>query len=226
MATTPFLTVLQLAKAQAEAEGFQNGPTPPLNAANTNTQDTIGNIQAVIVTPAPPAPYYSNKAVTPNLQLALDNMSAEIANNFVIIDQNTLVQTLTIAITRPQILALATAPILLLPGTPGVFFSMVAAVVELIAGTIPYSVGGANLQIQIGNSFNFPLNAPFEEITAAGFLDQSVNTVAGLINGTLVEVQTSSSVSGQGIYLTSSGPNVTLGNGTLKITVTYNAFVL
>ena len=42
---TPPLSLLELQKAQAEAEGFVNGPYPALNPANLNTQDSIGNPQ-------------------------------------------------------------------------------------------------------------------------------------------------------------------------------------
>lgn len=81
MAATP-LNLAQLQKAQAEAEGFQNGPAPALNPANLYTQDSIGNPQ---VPSTSPTPYYPS-AETPNLQLSTDDMSSTIANNFVILD--------------------------------------------------------------------------------------------------------------------------------------------
>jgi hypothetical protein len=77
-----FLTAEQLAKAQAECEGFQNGPQPALNPANLNTQSKIGNPQAPTTTPAP---YYPSQE-TPNLQLTTDDMPSALANNFVILD--------------------------------------------------------------------------------------------------------------------------------------------
>jgi hypothetical protein len=83
-----FLTPAQLAKAQAEAEGFQNGPQPALNPANIYTQDSAGNP----TTPSTSAaPYYPSKE-TPKLQLSTRDMSAELANNMVILD-NALVST-------------------------------------------------------------------------------------------------------------------------------------
>src|ERR1035438_3677451 len=80
------LSLALLQKAQAEAEGFANGPAPALNAANIYTQDSIGNPQ----TPGTsPIPYYPS-AETANLQLSTEDMSSQIANNFVILDSGTL----------------------------------------------------------------------------------------------------------------------------------------
>lgn len=80
----PFLTQPELAKAQAEAEGFANGPLPVLNPANLNTQRTIGNPQVVPAATAP-VPYYPSSE-TPNLQLSTEDMPSQLANNFVILD--------------------------------------------------------------------------------------------------------------------------------------------
>lgn len=84
MATPLSLSVLQ--KAQAEAEGFANGPQPALNNANLYTQDSTGNPQ---VPGTSPVPYYPS-AETPNLQLSTDDMPSTIANNFVILDSGIL----------------------------------------------------------------------------------------------------------------------------------------
>lgn len=81
MASIP-LSLAELQKAQAEAEGFQNGPAPALNPANLNTQDSIGNPQ---VQATSPTPYYPSSE-TPNLQLSTEDMSSQLANNFVILD--------------------------------------------------------------------------------------------------------------------------------------------
>ena len=79
------LTLAELQKAQAEVEGFQNGPAPALNNANLYTQATAGNPQPT--PPAPtPVPYYPSSE-TPNLQLSTRDVSSEIANNFVILDR-------------------------------------------------------------------------------------------------------------------------------------------
>ena len=82
MPNPPFLTQLQLAKAQAEVEGFANGPNPALNLPNINTQDSIGNPQTPT---SSPVPYYPS-AETPNLQLSTEDMSSQLANNFVTLD--------------------------------------------------------------------------------------------------------------------------------------------
>lgn len=78
-----FLTLSQLENEQAKAEGYQQGPEPSLNNQNVNTQASEGNS----VTPSPsPVPYYPGATETPNLNLALTNMSVNIAENFVILD--------------------------------------------------------------------------------------------------------------------------------------------
>jgi hypothetical protein len=84
MASIP-LTLAELAKAQAEAEGFQNGPQPTLNQANLYTQDCLLNNPQTPGTPQSTTPYYPSSE-TPNLQLSTDDMPVTIANNFVILD--------------------------------------------------------------------------------------------------------------------------------------------
>jgi hypothetical protein len=80
--STTTLNLAELQKAQAEAEGFQQGPAPALNPANLSTQANLGNPQ----TSAPePVPYYPSSE-TPNLQLSTEDMSSQLANNFVTID--------------------------------------------------------------------------------------------------------------------------------------------
>src|ERR1035437_908745 len=76
------LSLAELQKAQAEVEGFQQGPTPALNGANLNTQSILGNPQTPSTSPAP---YYPSKE-TPNLKMSTRDMSSELANNFVILD--------------------------------------------------------------------------------------------------------------------------------------------
>ena len=78
------LTLAQLQKAQAEADGFAFGPEPALNPANLYTQATAGNPQPT--PPAPtPVPYYPSSE-TPNLHLSTRDVAAEMANNLVILD--------------------------------------------------------------------------------------------------------------------------------------------
>lgn len=79
------LTLAELSKAQAEAEGFQQGPQPTLNQANLYVQDCLNNNSQTPGTPASTIPYYPS-AETPNLNLSTDDMSSTIANNFVILD--------------------------------------------------------------------------------------------------------------------------------------------
>src|ERR1017187_1541089 len=83
----PFLTPQEIEKQQAESEGYQQGPQPEINNPNANTQDKIGN--PVVQTPEPP-PYYPGSYETPNLHMSLTNMAVNIAENFVLLDNNTL----------------------------------------------------------------------------------------------------------------------------------------
>src|ERR1019366_4726577 len=76
------LSLAELQKAQAEVDGFQQGPAPALNNANRSMQAALGNSQAASTTPAP---YYPSKE-TPNFALSTRDMSSELANNFVSID--------------------------------------------------------------------------------------------------------------------------------------------
>src|ERR1035437_6042544 len=76
------LSLTELQKAQAETEGFQNGPIPALNTANLNTQSILGNPQTPSTSPVP---YYPSQE-TPNLKLSTRDMASEVANNFVILD--------------------------------------------------------------------------------------------------------------------------------------------
>jgi hypothetical protein len=84
MSTTP-LTPLQLQKAQAEAEGYQQGPFPPLNLANQNTQATLGNPQ---LPETGPVPVYPGTRDTPNLLMRVDGVNAEQAQNLLMMDQD------------------------------------------------------------------------------------------------------------------------------------------
>lgn len=76
------LSLVELQKAQAEVDGFQQGPAPALNNANRSMQAALGNSQAASTTPVP---YYPSKE-TPNFALSTRDMSSELANNFVSID--------------------------------------------------------------------------------------------------------------------------------------------
>jgi hypothetical protein len=162
MSTTP-LTLAELSKAQAEAEGFSNGPAPTLNQANLYVQDClVGNPQTP-GTPASTTPYYPS-AETPNLQLSTADMSSELANNFVILDNvSALLPTVDAALQVvnsivPQTLSITTTPNTLYnvsiymkalgTGAPGTTFT----------NTISYfAADGSGLQ-QI--TLILPLNSP------------------------------------------------------------------
>jgi hypothetical protein len=120
-------------------------------------------------------------------------------------------------------------PVQLIAGVPGTFLVLVNAVVELVAGTVPYTCGASDeITIQLGSSFSVPIDASFNPPSAQGFLDQPESMVSAFINGTLGESLVSSAVNSAGVYLTYGGGahGPTSGNGTLRGTVTYNSFVL
>src|ERR1035438_2988530 len=89
MPNPPKLTLGEAQQQQALAEGFQDGPLPPLNPANEFTQIVeLGNNLPQTPPPYIPAvPYYPPATiVTPNLGLSLQGLDTLTAENFVIID--------------------------------------------------------------------------------------------------------------------------------------------
>jgi len=78
--------LLDLEKQQAESEGFTAGPAPQLNSPNLNTQIELGVSFPIPPPPYIVTPYYPGSLETPNLQLSLSSMSADLANNFALID--------------------------------------------------------------------------------------------------------------------------------------------
>ena len=107
------LTLAQLQKAQAEAEGFQNGPEPALNPANLYIAAIAGNPQTTPPVPTP-VPYYPSSE-TPNLQLSTRDVPSEMANNLVILDT-------------------------MFPGGGGIGVPVVQAALTAVNTTVPHTV--------------------------------------------------------------------------------------
>ena len=148
------LSLAELQKAQAESEGFAQGPSPALNPPNLNTQASIGNPQ---VPGTSPTPYYPSSE-TPNLNLSTEDMSSQLANNFVILDSaaaafpavqaslqalNTTVPH-TVFITSPKTTLYTLSLYMSAPGTGGAGHAVIATVnytcelgPEIITVTMP-----------------------------------------------------------------------------------------
>jgi hypothetical protein len=221
MTVTP-LSLAVLQKAQAEAEGFQNGPAPALNPANINTQDNIGNPQ---VTGSSPVPYYPSSE-TPNLQLSTEDMSSTLANNFVILDTaagNGLLSSVTL-LTAAQISSLLTTPVTLVPAPgAGLYIVPLTMAITYYAGTVPWRGGNS---IEIGNPGGLAGNTYagyFQDPAAVFGTDAGTGNILSLTNfagqGGLY-VQEGLLVN-QPLIITQSGAWTQNGNGTGKVTVIY-----
>jgi hypothetical protein len=140
-----------------------------------------------------------------------------------------LVKTAVITVSSAQLQSLFTQPVLLLAGIPGTFLDMISCTMEYIAGPTAYTVGASDkMTVQLGTSYSSPIDDPFDNLYAAGFLDQTTSQVCGFINATGIDVIPSAAVNGQSVYLVygggASGP--VGGNGSLKLTISFNQFAL
>lgn len=140
----------------------------------------------------------------------------------------TIVKTQVFTVSASQLLNLVNAPVLLLPGIPGTFTQMISCIVEYVAGSVAYTVPFSyNFQVQLGGSAAAPVETPFTEFPGQGFVDQPTSQVVALLNSFTQDQLVSSQANNVGIYLTSpSLGNLSSGNGTLKISISYDAFVL
>ena len=213
MSTPTFLTANQLAKAQAAAEGFQNGPLPALNSANINTQDSIGNAQPAPIIPLPIVfpPYYPSSG-TPNLNLSTKDMSSDIANNFVILDAVLAVSafTSTTVLTPAQLLTLATTPVQLLPALAvGKAYIIQGATTSLTFNTLAYD-HLTNCQVFLGTVIGV-------NVCVTGFnLDSSVSALSVR---TTSAASITGSTNGPVNFGAIGGINPTMGDSTVKVTV-------
>jgi len=129
----------------------------------------------------------------------------------------------TVTVTSAQLKALNTTSVQLVAGVVGHYFSPIQATVEYVFGTTAYTVGGfSSFSIGIGATDNETLLGGFN---TAGFVDQTFSQVMTVPIGStnVTQVNAVTDVTGLGIYLETLplGSALTLGNGTLKITVIY-----
>jgi hypothetical protein len=145
----------------------------------------------------------------------------------------------SVLVTSAQLLALTSAPVVLVPGVSGHYLSLQGAILEYIFGTTPYTIPASNeFDIQVGPSAVDGSDANIVgNIPATGFIDQSNDVIFDATNITITGglplggggniPAPSSEASGQAIYLVEQGgTDVTVGDGTLKITVYYFDFEL
>jgi hypothetical protein len=126
-------------------------------------------------------------------------------------------------VTSAQLKALNTTSVQLVAGVVGHYFSPIQATVEYVFGTTAYTVGGfSSFSIGIGATANEVLLGGFN---TAGFVDQTFSQVMTVPIGStnVTQINAITDVTGLGIYLETlpGGSALTLGNGTLKITVIY-----
>ena len=129
----------------------------------------------------------------------------------------------TVTVTSAQLKALNTTSVQLVAGVAGHYFSPIQATAEYVFGTTAYTiVGGPELNIGIGASGAEYL---LSYATFTGFVDQTssqVVTIPVAAVGSVGQINAVTDVTGLGIYLETTGiGSLTLGDGTLKITVIY-----
>jgi len=131
----------------------------------------------------------------------------------------------TVTVTSAQLKALNTTAVQLVAGVAGHYFSPIQATVEYVFGGTAYTmVGGSSFSIGIGATPNVA-EVLLGVFSATGFVDQTssqVVTVPIAAAGAPGQINAVSDVTGLGIYLETTGlGSLTLGDGTLKITVIY-----
>jgi len=128
----------------------------------------------------------------------------------------------TVTVTSAQLKALNTTSVQLVAGVAGHYFSPIQATAEYVFGTTAYTVVGTTIgNIGIGASGVEVLLSQFQY---PGLVDQTSSQVATIPIQTAgsVGINAVSNVTGLGIYLETTGlGHLTLGDGTLKITVIY-----
>ena len=133
-------------------------------------------------------------------------------------------QTATYTLTSAQLLALHTSgPIVVVPGQAGKILVPVSIVFNYVNGGVAYNTAGT-VSLNLGWDglpFN---NQNITNILTAGFLDQAANQVHVSAFNDGPADQPSSALVGKGLNFglnTSASGNLTLGNGTLQVSVSY-----
>jgi hypothetical protein len=204
------LSLALLQKAQAEAEGFANGPAPALNNANIYTQDSIGNHQTPTTSPVP---YYPSSE-TPNLQLSTEDMPAQLANNFVILDK---------AVTSVEVNGNAISPIANFVNTPSVTFSVIGGNISAVSvsSSVWASLTGDMTETQVIPWDGPTVGTKDTGISRVGAASIAIgNGIAGDFSGSLKLT----GINNVGTYTDSTGAVGTLGQ-LLESTATGTAWV-
>jgi hypothetical protein len=135
----------------------------------------------------------------------------------------------SIVLSQSDLENLAATPIQIVAGKAGVYYALATAIAQYTFGTTSYSVDpNTFFSFNIGGS-----TAPFlsntilmqENTVLSGLHDLLIDSGFGSISvGPPVDPADLSNV---GIFITSyAGPDVTLGDGTVKVTVTYYEYTL
>lgn len=122
-------------------------------------------------------------------------------------------QVVTVPISSAQILALHTTPVVLIPGVAGKVAVVGEGCIAYVAGATPYTDNGGDATvIQAGQDI--------AQASGAGFWDQAASQVYAFGYG-IILTGPAAGFAGHDVVLTSHGANPTLGDGTLKVTLSY-----
>lgn len=124
-------------------------------------------------------------------------------------------QVSTVRVNSAEILALFDTPVTLVAGVAGKVPVVNGYSITYVAGSTPYTVDPDG-ELEIVTAGNMWVG-----VSDVGFLDQAASQVSasGYVGGDLVGPL--SAVDGEGISLTNTVANPTLGDGTLVVTISY-----
>jgi hypothetical protein len=135
-----------------------------------------------------------------------------------------VVQTASRLLTSAEIKSLSSSPVQIVPGRTSQYLGLVSATFEFIPGTTPYTIDGNSiLTLQVGTA-NSPSHGSQSNSVQSQVMAGSVHTLYDAVAST-VNVATQSDVTnfkGVGIFLgLNGGADATVGDGTMKVTVTF-----
>lgn len=131
----------------------------------------------------------------------------------------------TVTLNSSQLNNLFTTPVGFGPTPPsGSYILPVTLVMEYQAGSTPFSVSGVTLELGL-TTFLTDGGQAWQSLSAPGFLDQTVNNVAGQAGASGVPLL-SSALNGAQLAVACSGGAISAGDGSLKVTVYYVVLTL
>jgi len=131
-----------------------------------------------------------------------------------------LIKTLTVTVLATDLNNIVATPVVLVPGIPGVYFSLITMLAQYNFVTTPYTVSGGGNMIPSVKRLSDGQNIWQGGIPFAGLLDQTANAIydAGAGGAFGVNPALNTDAAGQPIVLTSNGEvSCTGGDGTLTI---------